>query len=136
MIIDSLKTFLASCPGITEELHIDFTDDTATSYGIMPTGIVTSQRYFDGGKLMQYSFAIYIRGYTAEDFERLANSQFLEAFSEWLDTHVPELDAGLTADRVETANGMLFDMSEDGSTGLYQLQCQLFYERSANYVVS
>jgi hypothetical protein len=131
MIIDRLKTFLASCPSIAEELHIDFTDDTATSYGIMPTGIITSQRYMDGGKLMQYSFVIYIRECTAEDLERIANSQFLETFAEWLDTHVPELDEGFTADHVETANGMLFDVSADGTTGLYQLQCQLFYERSA-----
>ncbi len=130
MIIDRLRTFLAGCPSITEELHVDFTDAAATSYGIMPVGITTLERYMDGAKRMQYSFIVYIRDYTAEDFERLANSQFLEGFAEWLEENVPELDGGCTAERVETANGMLFDMSPDGTTGLYQLQCQLFYERS------
>lgn len=131
MIIDRLKTFLAGCPSVSGDLRIDFTDAAATSYGIMPVGVTTLERYMDGAKRMQYSFIVYVRDCTAEDFERLANSQFLESFAEWLEENVPELDEGYTADRVETANGMLFDMSPGGETGLYQLQCQLFYERSA-----
>ena len=135
-MISELRTYIQSCPlidNLYEDMHIDFTDSAATSYGIMPTGENILKRFIAGGCKKQYNAVLYIRNYTIDDFERLQNSEFLENFSSWIEeqneTENFPIVENINIESVSCANGMLFDLDETGNTGLYQLQLQIIYTK-------
>jgi len=138
-MISELRTYIQSCPLITdlsEDMHIDFTDQKAKSYGIMPTGENILKRFVAGGCKKQYNAVLYIRNYTIDDFERLQNSEFLESFSSWLDEqnlnrNFPVVSENIEIESISCSNGMLFDLDETGDTGLYQLQLQIIYTKES-----
>lgn len=136
-IIQGIRKFIAACPfmsDLTDGVHIDFTDEKAGNYGIFPSGEVTIEEYFDGGKIKQYNFSLYACNFTISDLNRLENNEFVERFTKWIEEKndagdFPELPDGLYPESISCTNGMLFSLNESGKTGLYQIQCHLIYER-------
>lgn len=132
--IQALREFIFSCPLIStllEDIHVDTTEENPVNYGIMPTGELILKKYITGGCQKQYDAVFYIRDCTIDDYERIENSEFLEEFTDWIETqnnneNLPKID---NIESISCSNGMLFDLSEDGTTGLYQLQLQIIYRK-------
>ncbi len=130
---------MSGCPLLdkfTGGQHIDWTDERAGNYGIMPTGCAVTRTVRDicGGvtRYKQYNLSIYARDWTVDDVVRLENTAFLDEFQEWVED---QQTAGLTPkfgdepdeEEITAQNGMLFQLSEDGQTGLYQIQLTVTY---------
>ena len=135
-IISAMKTYIQACPFLDElaTVHIDLMDDTAEGYGLSQVGDILVKRYVNGAELRRASFGLYVKGYTFDDVKRLENSSFCERFIFWFSDNskkeiFPVLDVGLTPCQVSAENGMLFDISENGDTGTYQIQINLIYRR-------
>lgn len=139
--IQKIRTFIASCPLIdkfTTDVHIDWTDVDAGDYGIMPTGdsIIQTVEDICGNKIRhkQSNFALYATRFTVDDIVRLESAGFLEDFSDWIEDQVqagsaPKFGDDPDNEEMTAQNGMLFQLSPDGRTGLYQIQIQCFYEK-------
>lgn len=133
-IIEGLQEYIAECPYLSEftENHIDFTDEDAGNYGILPTGDELLQIMMYGlAKRIKYNFSLCARNFTVDDVQRVANSKFVEHFSDWLmqknaEKDFPDVGPDCQPYRIEGANGILFDIAENADTGLYQVQCSLF----------
>lgn len=138
-VIEGIRTWLAGCPlldDFTGGQHIDWTDESAGNYGIMPTGCAETETVYDvcGGvtRYKQYNLSLYARNWTIDDVVRLENTAFLDAFQTWVEE---QQAAGLTPkfgdepdeEEISARNGMLFQLSEDGQTGLYQIQLAVTY---------
>lgn len=137
-VIAGVREFIQTCPylSVLDEISVDRTGDHPVCYGIFPGGDRLISAYIDGTEKRQYSFALYLRHATAADLERIDNAEFLENFCNWVADQsaarrFPALGERMTATAMETANGFLYDMDENGMSGLYQVQCQLYYTRAA-----
>lgn len=138
-ILSAIREYVASCPFIREfsgGRYVDYTDARPGSYGIMVAGESELSRDFAGNTVNQYNFALYARGFTLEDADRVENTGFLENFSRWLQDNdrrgrYPALGDRDAAESISCANGALFEYDESQETGLYQIQCQMIYERKA-----
>lgn len=136
-IIEGIKSFIASCPYLTEmaAIYTDYTDSEPDNYGISDYGEGEPVSvYMDGSMVCQHNFALYFRTYTNSDRERIEATGFFEKFSDWLDDqtkkrNLPDLGEGKSAESVRAANAMLYQQDEDGAKGLYQAQFILTYEK-------
>lgn len=136
--LELLRQFIAECPLIdelTDNIHIDWTGGSSESFGIMPTGVTRSTifKYIDGSKIVQVQedFSIYCDNYTADDIQRLEQSNFTFRLMDYFEDksfneELPftEDDAFLTAQ-----NGSLFEIEEDGQFGKYLIQLNLIYKK-------
>jgi hypothetical protein len=105
-------------------------------YSIVPLpGEQVIQTYIDGGSSRVYPFAFQSVESTADDLERIENSDFYENFAAWLDAQtlvdtLPNLGTGKTSIAIRaTGWGYLFQQGVP-ETGVYQIQCQLFYDQT------
>lgn len=132
-VIEGVREWLSGCPllDIFSGGHIDWTDETAGNYGIMPTGCKNTRTVYDicGGvtRYKQYNVSIYARNWTIDDVVRLENTRFLDDFQEWVEDQqqrglTPKFGDEPDEEEISAQNGMLFQLSEDGQTGLYQMQ--------------
>lgn len=136
-IIEGIKSFIASCPYLTEmaAIYTNYTDSEPDNYGIADYGEGEPVSvYMDGSMVCQHNFALYFRTYTNSDRERIEATGFFEKFSDWLDDqtkkrNLPDLGEGKSAESVRAANAMLYQQDEDGVKGLYQAQFILTYEK-------
>ncbi len=136
-IIEGVKSFIASCPYLTDmaAIYTDYTDSEPDNYGIADYGEGEPVSvYMDGSMVCQHNFALYFRTYTNSDRERIEATGFFEKFSDWLDEqtkkrNLPDLGEGKVAESVRAANAMLYQQDEDGVKGLYQAQFILTYEK-------
>lgn len=136
-IIEGVKSFIASCPYLTDmaAIYTDYTDSEPDNYGIADYGEgEPASVYMDGSMVCQHNFALYFRTYTNSDRERIEATGFFEKFSDWLDEqtkkrNLPDLGEGKVAESVRAANAMLYQQDEDGVKGLYQAQFILTYEK-------
>lgn len=102
----------------------------------MGCSVIAEERDITGNCYLskQYNAVLYARGWTVDDVVRLENVDFLDNFQQWVEE---QQYMGLTPifgdnpdDEVITAqNGMLFELAEDGQTGLYQIQLSITYEK-------
>ena len=107
-LIDSIRTFISSCPFMQDwRVNVDYLGD-AMEYSIDPLPCdPIIQRYTDGGAKKQYQFA------------------------EWLESRsfageLPDLETGKSPVRIETMNsGYLYDV--DGENARYRIECRLIY---------
>lgn len=136
--IDKMKEFIATCPFMDKfaEQHIDWTEAEPGNYGIAPTGesIIRTERDVLGSKkiLKQSNFSLYARCFTIDDIARLETIGFLENFADWIEEQsekglAPQFGDDPEEEEMTAQNGMLFKMSENGQSGLYQIQIQCFY---------
>ena len=135
-IISAVREYLAACPllGLTDvkKIHVNWTDDKADSHGIVPDGDIITKKFLNGGGKHQYSFSLFVRKFSAVDFENLRNAEFIEELQRWcseesLAKRLPLLPEGLVPLRLEALNGMAFEPDKSGKTGLFSIQFNLYY---------
>lgn len=136
-IIESVKTFIATYPGLTANvaLSVDALGDTPTEYGIIPLpGNKIIESYINGGSLREFPFAFQSAMSTADELERMENSGFYEDFADWLESQtlagtLPTMETGKTAEIIEAVGwGYIQDQGES-STAIYQVTCRLTYKQ-------
>ena len=133
-VIEKVKDVLKKYPQINEfvkDIHIDFTDSVAKSYGLSSTGDVLVSKDILGNEVRQHNFVLYARAEAYEDFDRLQNSNFLLELNYWLEQQKNiEINNGKITS-LSSANGMLYEIPNgDLNNGvLYQLQIYAEYER-------
>jgi len=144
-IIDFMRQKLSEYPKIQEflageELHIDFTDPDATSYGLSSSGDALIKEDVLGNQHRRHNFVLYAVNQSFTDYCRLANSNFLLELAYWLE-RLPEED-GIQVDigeekilsgkflKATTANAMAMQpMGATVNDGvLYQIQIYVNYE--------
>ena len=136
-LIDSIRTFISSCPFMQDwRVNVDYLGD-AMEYSIDPLPCdPIIQRYTDGGAKKQYQFAFTSKEEYDQDARiNIENSGFYEQFAEWLESRsfageLPDLETGKSPVRIETMNsGYLYDV--DGENARYRIECRLIYEQEA-----
>lgn len=143
-IIDFMRQKLSEYPKIQEflsgeELHIDFTDPDATSYGLSSAGDTLIREDVLGNQQRRHSFVLYAVNQSFTDYCRLANSNFLLELGYWLERLTEEdgiqVDIGdeiLTGRflKATTANAMAMQpMGATVNDGvLYQIQIYANYK--------
>lgn len=139
--LEKIREFIAKCPCIdkfTDDIHIDWTDADPGDYGIMPTGesIIRTEEDILGNKILykQYNVSLYAMRFTVNDIVRLESSGFLEDFTAWIEEQsfagtAPIFGDNPAEEYITAQNGMLFQLSDNGKTGRYQIQIQCFYEK-------
>lgn len=140
-IIELVKSLLQEFPKINEvcnDIHVDFTNDIPTSYGLSPTGDVMLSEDILGNQLRQHTFALYAVYQSVNDYDRLANSGTLLELQMWLEnkgkgqlvTMIID-DEKLTGkiEKVTCANGMLYSVPQENMIDgvMYQLQITAQY---------
>lgn len=133
--LEVLRQVIADCPAIsllTDDIHIDWTNSQADSYGIMPTGRTENiiAKYIDGSKRVgiQEDYSLYIRKYTLDDFSRLESSNFNMSLQEYLVDISLDNFSGENK-QISANNGSMFEIDEDSASGLYLIQINLTYEK-------
>lgn len=136
-VIDYVKTLVESCPFIGEFLSspmVDYTDQAnAGECGIFPTGQTMISQDMSGNTIWRYSFSLQAVRFSREDFERVSNAAFSERFCHWaigISRSLPDMGEGMDPISLSAGDGAFFDISEDGNTGTYMIQCNLVYERT------
>ena len=143
-IIDFMRQKLSDYPKIQEflsggELHIDFTEPDATSYGLSSAGDALLKEDVLGNQLRRHSFVMYAVNQSFTDYCRLANSNFLLELGYWLERLPEEAGIGVEIDgeiltgrflKATTANAMAMQpMGATVNDGvLYQIQIYANYK--------
>lgn len=131
-ILKSLQTYLTQYDGMElRPINQVLTDsvDAVGECALAPTGNSITRTDILGNKAFSNNYVFYAKESAAHEVDRADNYDFLEDFSEWIDEqndaeHFPELPGSYKITEIVPANGMLFDIQEDG-TGLYQLQIKV-----------
>ena len=137
-ILQAMKEYLSDCPFLDEMARVDILvellSESPTNYGLSAAGDMLVRRFINGKQVRQANFVLYAKEYTFDDVQRLENSGFCENFTFWLEDNnlsgaLPELDEGLKAESISASNGMMFELSENSTTGTYYIQINLIYRR-------
>lgn len=138
-IIAAIQTYLKTYTELDDNapVWVDALGKVATEYAISPLpGTRIVEEYLNGASLREFPFSFSSSESTADELERVTNVGFYEAFAQWLDEQsdagiLPTLDAGMTAEKIESTGwGYLYQEGESG-TGIYQIQCKLTYTQEA-----
>lgn len=140
-IIAAVKTYLSTYTGLdaSAPIWVDFLGTDPTQYVIIPLpGTKIVARYLDGSSLREFPFAFQSTQSTSDELERLENSGFYEAFSDWLET---QTEAGVlptltgsptkTAEKIEALGWAFLYEAGASSTGIYRIQAKLTYSQVA-----
>jgi hypothetical protein len=141
-IIELVRDILQNYPqiqAVCNDVHIDFTEETPTSYGLAPTGDRLIKEDVLGNQIRQHNFILYAVYQSQSDYDRLANSGtildlqlYLESKVQGQEITVIVGEEELTGEllKLTCANGMLYSIPEDNlnSGVLYQLQITADYK--------
>jgi hypothetical protein len=135
-IISAVQAWLETCSNISL-VHIDTAEEKPSNYAVALAGNRKISEDLAGNKTYRYSFVFYCREYAGSDADRKDNHDFLQDFSDWVETQAdedtyPVLPANCEPESMEVANMLLMDVDEDGSKGLYQVQLNLTYTKGVN----
>lgn len=133
-IMDCVREWLRTYPGLNGRLDVDFLDDEAETYSVdtIPCPEVV-KRYRDGSCVKQFQFAVASRNvYDQNIAQNLENLQFFADLTEWVEDkarlrELPGMDGNRKAQRIEVlSTAYPFVVSEDGKAR-YQIQLKLEY---------
>jgi hypothetical protein len=133
-IMDCVREWLRTYPGLKGRLDVDFLDDEAETYSVdtIPCPEVV-KRYRDGSCVKQFQFAVASRNvYDQNIAQNLENLQFFADLTEWVEDkarlrELPGMDGNRKAQRIEVlSTAYPFVVSEDGKAR-YQIQLKLEY---------
>jgi hypothetical protein len=141
-IIELVKSVLQEFPKINEvcnDIHVDFTDEIPTNYGLSPTGDKLVKESITGTQIREHNFVLYAIYQSQSDYDRLANSGVLLELQMWLEKHSDNQELSVmigennivgTLLRLTCANGMLYQIpSNNMNDGVcYQLQITAKYK--------
>lgn len=136
-IISALKTYIQTYTGLDSgaPVWVDYIGSKPTEYAIIPlAGSKIVEQYINGGSMREYPFAFQSAEFTADELERIENSGFFEAFSDWLESQtlagvLPAMGAKQTAWAIEATGWAYLFEQGNSDTGIYQIQCRLIYEQ-------
>lgn len=112
-IIELVKHILTDYPKITEftnEINIDFTDDTHTNFGLSSVGDNLVKEDILGNQVRQHNFVLYALNQSYTNYDRLANSTFLLDLAYWLEQYKNEDPIEVTINN-KTVSGKLLGLS-------------------------
>lgn len=112
-IIELVKQILTDYPKISEftnEINVDFTDDTPTNFGLSSTGDQLIREDILGNQLRQHNFVLYALNQSYTNYDRLANSTFLLDLTYWLEQYKQEDPIEVTINN-KTVSGKLLGLS-------------------------
>lgn len=135
-IIELVKSILLEFPKISEicnDIHVDFTDDEPTNYGLSSTGDALITEDILGNQKRKHNFVLYAVYQSLNDYDRISNSGVLLELQMWLEHYtVDKLVSVKSGDGTRgghleiltCANGMIYNIPEEiGTNGVqYQLQ--------------
>jgi hypothetical protein len=140
-VLSALKTFIATYNGLASGalLLADHLDQNPVSYAIIPLpGAKIVEAYINGGSTREFPFAFQATFSTADEAERLENSGFYEALSDWFETQteagtLPTLTGSpaKTPEKIEALGWAYIYEQGESSTGVYQITCKLTYSQAA-----
>lgn len=132
-----MRKIISDYPDISEfsgGVKIDYTDAEPTNYGLSSSGDQLIQKDILDNETRRHNFVLYAVNQAFNDYDRLANSNFLLNLSYWLENQAndQEVTAGSlsgTLKKLSCANGMLYSIPngniEDGV--MYQIQIYADY---------
>ena len=140
-IIELVKSIVEAFPKISEicnAVHIDFTDDTPTNYGLSSTGDSKLKEDILGGQTRQHTFTLFAIYQSLNDYDRMSNSNVLLELAYYLESKAQrqvitsEVDGETitgTLTKLTCANGMLFQIPNQINDGwMYQIQITAEYK--------
>ena len=125
-IIEKIKEILMRFPKISEvvnDIHVDFTDDIPTNYGLSSTGDTILFEDVLGNQKRQHSFVLYSVWQSMNDYDRMSNSGVLLELAYWIEK---QLDKPIT--KITTSNGMLYNIPNENTNDAWQYQIQIIVE--------
>lgn len=140
-IIETVKDLLQRFPKISEvcnDVHVDFTEAEADSYGLSPTGDTLLFEDVLGNQTRQHTFTLYAVYQSVNDYDRLANSGILLELQMWLERKGRGLPIEMVIDfekfkgtvqKIVCSNGMVYAVPQENMTDgvMYQLQINAQY---------
>ncbi len=138
-ILSILKTYLQGYSELKENapIWVDFLGDTPTQYSIVPLpGARIIEQYVDDSTLREFPFAFQSMEYTADETERIATSEFYEAFADWLEEQsknetLPTMNTNQEPVSIEAVSWAYWLEKGKSDTGIYQINCKLTYGQGA-----
>ena len=141
-IIDFMRQKLTEYPKILEfmagaDIHIDFTDDIPTNYGLSSTGDTLIKEDVLGNQIRQHNFILYAVYQSVNDYDRMANSGALLELHVWLERYASEQEVTITVNdteltgtlsKITCANGMIYSIPNDNFNDGIQYQLQIAAE--------
>jgi hypothetical protein len=135
-IVSALKTYIATCPHLEAlaPIHVDELGQDVCNYSIDPlAGAIIVSEDILGNTKREFPFALSSKEYTVDDLTRIDNNGFYQDFTSWMESQTkskvfPTLGAKQTATKIEaTSWGYLFGREADAQSGVYQINCKLYY---------
>ena len=139
-IIEVVKSALLAFPKISavcNDIHIDFTDDIPTNYGLSSTGDTLIKEDLLGNQIRQHNFILYAVYQSVNDYDRMANSGALLELHVWLERYASEQEVTITVNdteltgtlsKITCANGMIYSIPNDNFNDGIQYQLQIAAE--------
>lgn len=133
-VMECVRNWLRTYPGLVGRLDVDCLGDEADTYSVdtIPCEEVL-KRYLDGSARKQFQFAVASRRlYDQNITQNIESLEFFEGLTAWVEERaksreLPEMDGGRTAQKiVVTSTAYPFVVSEDGKAR-YQMQMRLEY---------
>ena len=108
-----------------EDIHTEEVTDTVKNLALQRTGIELIQRYMLGKK-EQYQYMLLLKSESEDDIARMNNLDWLDDLRDWIEIQVknrnfPNIE-GKTVSMVSSANGLTYEVNEDGTISTYNLQ--------------
>lgn len=139
-IVEQVKQILTDYSGIsafTNDVHVDFTDETPTNFGLSPNGDELIKEDILGNQTRRHSFVLYANNQAITNYDRLANSTFLLELNYFLETQkdipiiakVGSVEKQGYIQSMSSANGMVYFVPEAGVNDGITYQLQIY----ANY---
>lgn len=112
-----------------EEIHSEKLTDTIKNLALQRTGFENLQLKYitDTGWYRQYQYMLLLKSESEVDKQRLTNLDWLDEFSDWFISKnktkdFPILNNGKVIKKVDCANALTYQESEDGAVSIYSLQ--------------
>lgn len=141
-IIELVKDVLQTFPKINEvcnDIHVDFTEETPTNYGLSPTGDSLVKRDIIGNERRRHNFTLYAIYQSQSDYDRLANSGTILELQLWLERFAAGQSVFVTINgkersgrllKLSCSNGMLYRIPNGNINDgfCYQIQISAEYK--------
>lgn len=136
-IIELMRSILQSFPKINDvcnEIHIDFTDETATNYGLSSIGDTLLKSDVLGNQTRQHSFILYAVYQSYNDYDRLNNSGVLLELQLWLERNAIGQEVTVTVGdkalkgkltKLTCSNAMVYAIPNNNTNSGWQYQIQI-----------
>lgn len=137
-IIDGLVNYFGECPLLSgippDSRFIDWTSDTAVSYGIIIDSDIEIKKFISGGGKREYNFTLQIR-LNAENKMSAENPEWMEQMKKWCadqssGKNFPDMPDGCIPTKISAERGVLYERDRTGKTGLYKIRFKLKYIKS------